>query len=110
MSVTVKKNTITMTRGDTVDITINIEDEKGEPYIPVEGDVIRFAAKKSYADESPIILKDIPIDTRKLILEPADTKDLDQPSTLVYDVEITTNDGTVATFIKGTINITEEVH
>lgn len=99
-----------MTRGDTVRLTIDITDANGEPYIPVEGDVIRFAAKRAYTDEEPCILKEIPIDTCELLIESADTKELDQPSTLVYDIEITTADGTVDTFIKGNINITEEVY
>lgn len=110
MSVTVVKNTIIMTRGDTLKIKINITDSAGEPYIPVEGDTIRFAAKENYDDELPCILKDIPYDTCILHLEPADTKDLKQPCSYFYDIEITLNDGTVDTFITGKLNIKEEVH
>lgn len=110
MSVTVVKNNIIMTRGDTLKIKINITDSAGEPYTPVEGDTIRFAAKKEYSDESPCILKDIPYDTCILHLEPADTKELEQPCDYLYDIEITLNDGTVDTFINGKLKIKEEVH
>ena len=110
MSVKIKKTNIIMTRGDTAKIKIAVLNNDGSEYFPVEGDVIRFAAKRSYADSAPCILKEIPIDTRELVIEPADTKYLDQPISLVYDIEITTKDGVVDTFIKGTVDILEEVY
>lgn len=109
MSVKIRKTKITMTRGDTLKCTIGITDSAGDPYIPVEGDTIRFAAKKHYTDEETCILKDIPNDTLLLQLDPEDTKNLEQPSTLVWDIQITFEDGTVDTFMNGTIEITEEV-
>lgn len=109
MSVSVKKNNITMTRGDTARIDISISNSNGETYTPQEGDIVRFAAKKSYSDETIAITKEIPIDNLQLVLEPEDTKSLDQPSTLVYDIQLTMKDGTVDTFIKGLLNIEEEV-
>lgn len=38
------------------------------PYIPVEGDSLRFAMKKRYSDpdEEVILMKDIPVETRIL--------------------------------------------
>lgn len=109
MTVKIKKNRITMTRGDTARIKIEIADSAGNIYIPVDGDLIRFAAKKAYTDETLCIVKDIPYDTMMLVLNPEDTKSLDQPSTLVYDIQITLTDGTVDTFMNGTLQITEEV-
>lgn len=110
MSVTVVKNNIVMTRGDTLKVKINITDSNGEPYIPIEGDKIVFAAKKDYCDAEPCILKDIPYNTCILHLEPSDTKSLEQPCKYNYDIELTKADGTVDTFIKGILNIKEEVH
>lgn len=110
MSVTVKKTTITMTRGDTARIKMDITNSSGETYIPADGDVIRFAAKYSYSDEEPCILKTIPLDTLELYLEPADTKSLEQPCTLIYDIELTMVDGTVDTFLKGQLVIEQEVY
>ena len=109
MSVKVTGTTIIMTRGDTLKLQIIIQNGN-DIYQPVEGDVIRFAAKKDYDDEMPCILKDIPYNTCELHLEPQDTKHLEQPCTLLYDVEITMNDGTVDTFMTGKLKITEEVH
>lgn len=109
MSVKTVGTNIFMTRGDTLRIKINITNGNGEPYIPVDGDTMRFAAKKEYTDESPCITKDIPCDTCVLHLEPSDTKGLEQPCTYLYEIEMTLNDGTVDTFIKGKLNITEEV-
>lgn len=109
MAVKIYRSTITMTRGDTLRAKIDITDADNQPYIPVEGDHIRFAAKKSYKDEKPCIVKEIPIDTCVLKLDPEDTKSLEQPFDYVYDIQITLTDGTVDTFIKGTLSITEEV-
>lgn len=114
MSVEITNNKIKMTRGDTlrtrVALYIPVLGENGtvvdrEEYIPAAGDSIRFAVKhvtmksgKQYKDPEPIILKDIPISTLILQLDPTDTKNLDF-DTYVYDVEITYADGTVYTFI-----------
>ena len=110
MSYNIKGTTITLTRGDTFMAQIELTDPNGDPYIPVEGDVISFAAKTSYNDLEPCILKDIPIDTMKLVLEPADTKNLKFGS-YVYDIQIVKATGEVDTFItKAKLIITEEVH
>lgn len=110
MSVQVVKNTIIMTRGDTLRTKINIFDKDGNAYYPSDGDKIVFAAKKEYTDAEPCILKEVPCDTCILCLEPSDTKSLEQPCKYNYDIEITKADGTVDTFIKGILNIKEEVH
>lgn len=108
--VQVNGTTITMTRGDTARISVFINDESGESYNPGVGDKIRFAMKKSYKDASPLVLIDIPIDTMELVIEPENTKSLEF-GTYYYDIELTTADGTVDTFIyKAKIKIDEEVH
>lgn len=111
MSYTVQGTTITLTRGDTFASTIRIYHSNGKKvYTPVQGDTIRFAMKKNIEDKIPLILKDIPIDTMMLVLDPVDTKNLPY-GTYYYDIEITTVDGNVCTFItKSRIILTEEVH
>ena len=105
MSFTINGTDITMTRGDTLKVSVSLTRD-GETYTPVEGDVIRFAVKSpkmfcdkgEFVDDAPRILKDIPISTMTLVLDPADTKSMDF-GTYVYDMEITFADGTVDTFI-----------
>lgn len=109
MSYSVSGTTITLTRGDTfmADITINKQDDT--PYTPVEGDSVRFAMKSSYEDAEPVLTKDIPIDSLKLILEPEDTKGL-AFGQYVYDIQLTKASGEVDTFItKAKLKLTEEV-
>ena len=90
MSVKLNGTTITMTRGDTAAIEVSMTRD-GDPYLPVAGDTVRFAAKhpkmtsgnKQYKDEEPVL---------------EDTKSLDFGE-YVYDIQITFADGTVDTFI-----------
>ena len=103
----IRGTTIKFTRGDTLLTHIGMKvKETGEPYIPVEGDSLRFALKNTrmksdksdYFDEEPVILKDIPIETCVLRLEPEDTKSL-PCKTYVYDIQLTRADTVVDTFI-----------
>ena len=129
MAIKIDGKTITLTRGDTFRVRVPlysvILDEHGEeqsrtPYVPQNGDTIRFAVKhpamksgKQYKDETPLIIKNIPTDSLVLTLNPEDTKDLDF-DTYVYDMEITYGvDGSVYTFItaeEGRFILTSEVH
>lgn len=117
MSCRIQGTTITLTRGDTlrtqVTMTLN-----GQPYTPVEGESVRFALKHpqlnskrtDFKDTTPLILKQIPIDTMILELQPSDTKNLDF-GTYVYDLQITFADGCVDTFItEAKLVLTPEVH
>lgn len=113
-----KRGEITLTRGDSFMVQVAIKKD-GEYYTPVDGDVVRFALKHpklnaagtEYADQEPLILKPIPIETMILELEPADTKDLGFGE-YVYDMEITFGaDGRVDTFItEKKFLLTKEVH
>lgn len=109
MSVKIMGTNIIMTRGDTLRVTLEIKYGDGTPYTPIDGDFIRFACKTKYDCEECLLYKEIPTDTLELILDPEDTKDLPQPSDYVYDIEIRMADGTVDTFIIGTLSITREV-
>ena len=111
MSVEISGTTIKLTRGDTLRVELTLKDDDGNVYTPLENDVIRFAMKKTYEDPEPLLLKVIPHDTMELVLDPADTKNLPQPSSYVYDMEITYENGDVETFIKeAKLQITKEVH
>ncbi len=109
MSYSVKGTTITLTRGDTFCADIGIFQPNGEAYIPRSGDKVRFALKQSIKDKTCLIIKDIPIDTMKLIIDPEDTKNL-AFGNYVYDIQLTKMNGSVDTFItKSTLTLTEEI-
>ena len=109
MSYSVKGTNITMTRGDTFSADICVYQPNGKPYNLVEGDAIQFAMKKSAKDTTVLILKDIPIKTMKLVLNPDDTKELDF-GTYVYDIQLQKATGEVYTFITTSyLTLTEEV-
>jgi len=79
------KNLIQATRGDTIIIDINIVDALGNTYEPdLENDELRFALKKNYNDEWPLLVKEIPLDTCQLRIESEETKI--QPGDYVFDV------------------------
>lgn len=115
MSVSIEENRITMTRGDTLRLKIDMVRD-GEVYEPDDGDVIRFAVKHptlnstktEYVDVEPLIEIVIPNDTLLLELEPNDTKPLGF-GRYDYDIQITFADGTVDTFISGSLKLTKEV-
>jgi len=112
MSCTISGTTINLTRGDTFRaiVTPILPDTDNEPYIPVEGDSIRFALKQKYEDVVPILVKDIPIDTLELVLRPEDTKEMPYGK-YVYDIQLTYANGDIDTFIaKAKFNLTEEVY
>ena len=110
MSASINGTTISLTRGDTLKLNIILE-RGDETYVPDPEDTIRFALKKRIGDNEPLlILKGVPIDTLILKLDPEDTKELDY-GTYKYDLELTTADGEVVTFIgPADFIITEEVH
>lgn len=101
-----------MIRGDTAKIHITIQTPKGTSYHMKEGDSLRFAAKKAYTDKNAVILKNIDTETLVLQLDPEDTKGLGMGSTngkYVYDIQLTQANGTVDTFIRGQLNLLEQV-
>lgn len=97
---------ITMTRGDTVRIRIPL-DLDGEEYELQQGDAVRFAINTSEHEDEPILEK--ALDGYDLVLDPADTKDLEF-GTYFYDVQITfAESGDVVTYIaKARLKLTWE--
>lgn len=109
MSASIDGNRISLTRGDSLILNIVIT-KNGERYQPVTGDVVRFALKQQIPDDEPLILKNADITTMTLTLDPEDTKDLAFGS-YTYDIELTTVDGYVDTFIGPAVfRLTEEVY
>lgn len=98
MSYSVKGTNVTITRGDAFSANICIYQPNGKLYNLVEGDIVQFAMKKSTKDTTILILKDIPKETMKLVLNPDDTKELDF-GTYMYDIQLKKATGEVHTFI-----------
>ena len=109
--VRINDTTITMTRGDTLEVLVELFQPDGSVYPVQPGDRIRFALKQSYSDREPLLLKEIPHDSMVLRLEADETRRLQAGGVpYVYDIEITMADGTVDTFIdRAKFIVTEEV-
>ena len=110
MAYLIRNDQITLTRGDTLLVTLTITDGN-DAYNPMPGDVIRFAMSKKYKSKPGyelLLMKPIPTDTLILELLPEDTAEL-QYGTYNYDIQLTRSDGRVDTFISSTITLTEEV-
>lgn len=106
----IEGSNIYLTRGDT--LILNIEMYNGNtPYVPVDGETVRFALKSNYEDpdEDVLINKDIDIETMQLTILPQETKELKMGRKYVYDIEFTDINGNVDTFIKGIFYLGEEV-
>ena len=102
--------TITLTRGDSANISLTLTYNNGDFYEPVDGDQIRFAVKKDFNDlVPPLLVINIPTNTLLLHISPEQSKQLAYGQ-YKYDIQLTTGSGEVDTFIdKATLIITEEV-
>lgn len=100
MGYTIKKNKITLTRGDTLRATVKMRKPDGSFYTPEGGDSIRFALSTDVGMPH-LITKNINPSTMVLKLDPEDTQNLDFGK-YVYDIEITYANGEVDTFIEPT--------
>lgn len=106
---------IELVRGDTLILSLSIK-QGDEDYIPNEGDVIHFALKRNsmnkdktaYLDKTPLVEKEIPIDTLILRLDSEDTSEL-AFGKYAYDISITMANGIVDTFISGVLTLRPEV-
>ena len=103
------QNNITLTRGDTMTLTVALQ-RGSNPYTPEAGDVIRLAVSDGYVGEVSYTLmfsQTIPNDTLTVTVPASETVKLDYKR-YNYDVEITHADGCVDTVIVGSLTITGE--
>lgn len=109
MSAYIEGQNISLTRGDSLILDITIT-RNGDPYTTTEGDSVRFAMKRRSSDEAPVLIKYMDIQEMRFTFNPEDTKDLNIGK-YRYDIELTTSDGYVDTFIGPAIfELTEEVY
>lgn len=109
--VDITNNVITIVQGDTLEVPIVIRTMDGSEFVPFDDDEIRFAVKEEHGANNPVLIRKlIPTDTMILRLEANETKNLQARKKLyVYDVELSTVDGYVDTFIRSHIRVLEEV-
>ena len=85
----VTSNAKELTRGDTGLYSVTLYDADGGEYMPTEGEAVTFYLMKKNCDDltEAILVKDIPVDTMLLELEPSDTIDL-QTGTYAYRIRL----------------------
>ena len=97
----VQGTNLSMIRGDSETIQINLTDELNNPFLLSEGDTVYFTVKLNTKVEEKIFQKVITQfeDGMAIIrITPEDTKNLNY-KTYVYDIQLTTKDGEVKTII-----------
>lgn len=107
----INNNDITLTRGDTLTLTVTLTNMDGEPYEPESGDSIRFAVSTGYFGDSNYALhfeQSIPADSMTFTMPATETGNLEYKE-YNYDIEITHSDGCIDTVISGKLTITGEV-
>ena len=86
-------NNITLTRGDSASLCVDLYDTNGDQYILKEGDYIVFSMAADY--DTAAILKKISA-SPSITLAPADTQEL-AVGAYLYDIAIRTSSGDVYT-------------
>ena len=107
----VDNNRITITKGDTMSLELELTEADGTPYTYVEGDVIRFAISEAYEGDINYHLiyeSSFAADSLYLVMSAEETKKL-RYKTYNYDIELTRAVGTVDTVISSQISVTGEV-
>lgn len=94
------------TRGDTGLFSITLYDAEGAEYIPTEGETLTFYLMEKNCDDltEAILVKDIPVSTMQLELEPSDTINL-ATKTYSYRIRIRDTVGHEWTVVKSTFKL-----
>ena len=104
----VDKNKISLTRGDTAYLDLDIADANGIPYVSHAGDQVILSVKRNITDENYAFQKSVN-PGEAITIKPEDTQTLDC-GRYVYDIQLTTSLGEVFTIIeKNVFCIGEEV-
>lgn len=106
--ITFEDGAISLTRGDTAYLSLNLTTDNGEPYEFHDGDTVTLTVKKNYDEEENYLFqKTIPAgDT--FVIEPQDTKQYEY-GRYIYDVQVNTAIGEVFTVIgPDTFKLTKE--
>lgn len=107
----VDNNRITITKGDTLSLEIELTEADGSAYQYVEGDMLRFAISEAYEGDINyhLIYEDsFAADHMNFVMSANETENL-RYKTYNYDIELTRSDGTVDTVISSQLVVTGEV-
>ena len=88
-------NIVEFTRGDTVNLTVNMRHNDGYPYRMQLGDTLTLTIRKSL--DSPVALQ-VVSDSETIVLTAEQTKQL-EPGVCCYDIELKTPSGCVYTVV-----------
>ena len=89
--------TISITRGDTAYLTVDILDDAGATYEMQPGDTLTMTVKRNFTDAEPCLQKIIEGENQ-FHLTPFDTKDMEFGK-YKYDIQLNTVDGDVFTIV-----------
>lgn len=107
MSYSIVGKRVTLTRGDTLNVPVEVTNPDGTPYEMQDGDSLRFKMT-DVAGGSVLIEKQIPTDTLILSISHSDTANLPF-GTYFFDVQFTYASGSIETIIpEGQFCITAE--
>ena len=99
---------ISLTRGDTAYLTVDITNELGEEYAMQSGDTLTLSVKKRYI-EPTYSFQAVATGSNTIKISPEDTKLLNFGE-YVYDIQLNTETGDVYTIVPvNTFEITPEV-
>lgn len=105
---TVSSSNITLTRGDTARLDVELADESGAAYEMGAGDVLALTVKRSASDTDALVSKAL-TGSSTFVLDPADTSGLAY-GRYRYDVQLTTAAGDVCTVVgPAAFTVAEEV-
>lgn len=106
--ITMEDGVISLTRGDTAYLSLNLTNDEGEPYEFKDGDKVTLTVKQDYEDTENYLFQKIVEGGDTIVIEPSDTKPYEY-GRYVYDVQVNTAVGEVFTVIgPNTFKITKE--
>ena len=98
---------IWLTKGDTMIVSVTLALSRAVEYVPDAEDVVKFVMKRRHRDTEAVIEQEVDLSTMLLTVDADDTDDL-RSGDYPYYLELTAADGTVDTFLSGTLHLMEK--
>ena len=100
----IKNGKISLTRGDSASICVNLVDASGKQYEMRTGDTLTLTVKERAEDDSAQLLQ-VVSNTNTIKLAPSDTKNI-QPASYSCDIQLETSEGDIFTVVGATTKST----